>query len=143
MTQFIPVTPDFAVAGQLTPEDFAAAHAGGYRLVINNRPDGEQPGQLTAAQGAQAAQAAGLGYLHLPFQGQPPADVVEKMIEALEGAQGPVLAHCRSGTRSITAWALASAISAKHDPVEIVQAADAAGYDLSGLLPVLQRLSGA
>lgn len=143
MAQIVAVTPEFAVAPQVALSDFPAIAAAGYTLVINNRPDGEEAGQPTAAEAESAARQAGLAYLHLPFSGQPPADVVERLIEALEAAQGPVLAHCRSGTRSITAWALASAITGAHEPAQIVESARAAGYDLSGLAPVLQRLAGA
>ena len=35
------------VTGQISPDDIATAAAQGVRTIINNRPDGEQPGQPT------------------------------------------------------------------------------------------------
>ena len=66
---------------------------------------------------------------------------VVAMAKALEGADGPVLAYCRSGTRSTHLWALTRA-RAGDDVGEIVDAAAKAGYDLSGLRPMLDALAG-
>jgi uncharacterized protein (TIGR01244 family) len=54
------VSDDFAVAPQIALEDMGEIAAAGFRLVINNRPDGESPGQPSSAQMADAAKAAGL-----------------------------------------------------------------------------------
>jgi uncharacterized protein (TIGR01244 family) len=131
------VTDDFAVAPQLSSADFAAIAGLGYKTVINNRPDGEMLGQLSSSQAQAAATAAGAAYVHAPFAGMPTPEAVEAVKAALEGAAGPVLAYCRSGTRSITAWALAQAASGKRHPDEIISLADGAGYDLSPLKGLL------
>jgi uncharacterized protein (TIGR01244 family) len=100
--------------------------------VINNRPDGEEPGQPSSAQMQAAAQEAGLAYLHAPVRGAPTREQVEAVDAAL--ANGPTLAFCRSGTRSIMTWALAEALSGRRPREEIVRLCAAAGYDMSGLL---------
>lgn len=133
------VTGEFAVAPQLRPEDFAALKALGFRQVINNRPDSEAPGQMTSAEAEAAAKAAGLAYVHAPFVGRP----TEEAVAAAANAAGPTLAFCRSGTRSITAWALAQAQKGGMSPEEIVLAAQNAGYDLSAMKDLLRRLSPA
>jgi len=117
----------FVFVRQLTVADLDEAAAQGIRLIVNNRPDGEEPDQPRSADIEAAARAAGLDYSHIPVAaGFPPAQV-EAMAEALE--QGPVLAFCRSGTRSAFLWALARA--ARGAPAEeSVAAAAAAGYDL-------------
>ncbi len=132
------VTDDFAVAPQISSGDFASIAGLGYRTVINNRPDGEMPGQLSSAQAEAAATAAGLTYVYAPFAGPPPPQAVEAVTTALNGQAGPVLAYCRSGTRSVTAWALAQASGGKRQPDEIISLAAAAGYDLSPLKMLLQ-----
>ena len=132
------VTPEFATAPQLAPEDMTEAAARGYRLVINNRPDAESPGQPGSAEMEAAARAAGLDYVAAPFSGAPGPAHVESVRRALAQANGPVLAFCRSGTRSITAWALAQAQDGR-DRAELAQAAASAGYDLSGALGVHGR----
>ena len=129
------VTDGLAVAPQLLPRDMATAAALGYRLVINNRPEGEQPGQPTAATIQAAAEAAGLGYRHIPIIGRATPDQLQQIEALLAEATGPVLAFCRSGTRSITAWATIRAL-AGDDRVRLAELARNAGYDLSALLGV-------
>jgi sulfide:quinone oxidoreductase len=131
------VTPRFAVAPQLTEADFAEIAAAGFKSVINNRPDGEAPDQIADAKAREAAKAAGLDYQAIPFAGPPGPAQVEATVKALEALPGPVLAYCRSGTRSITAWALAQAQAKARGSDEIIGLAQAAGYDLSALKPRL------
>ena len=118
------------VAGQIRPEDMPAIKATGVTAIVNNRPDGEEPGQPTAAEIEEAAQAAGLSYRHVPMAGGLSAGLVQGMAEALDDADGPVLAFCRSGTRSTYLWALAEAQRGT-DGDDLIRKAAAAGYDLS------------
>lgn len=120
-----------SVAGQISPADIAEAAAQGFAFIINNRPDDEQPGQPAAAEIEAAAKSAGLGYRAIPITHAGFSEnQVAAMQEALEAAQGPVLAFCRSGTRSTLVWALARARMG--DDADALQAkAQAAGYDLT------------
>jgi uncharacterized protein (TIGR01244 family) len=133
MPQFRKVTDALQVSPQITPEEARAAAAAGVVLIINNRPDGEAPDQPTSAEVEAAARAAGADYLHLPVVGRPTPEQARAQAAAVAGANGPVLAFCRSGTRSITAWALGEA-AAGRDPAELVKLAAGAGYDLAPLL---------
>jgi len=135
MTDIRQVTPDFAVAPQLAPQDLAAVAALGFRRVINNRPDQEAPGQPTGAQMQAAALAAGMDYVAIPVVGGPsPAQVLENQA-ATDSAPGPVLAFCRSGTRSIITWSLGQLQAGTRSRDDLVQLGQAAGYDLSMVLP--------
>jgi uncharacterized protein (TIGR01244 family) len=131
------------VSPQIEPEDLAEAAAQGVRLVINNRPDDEEAGQPAGQVIANAAEQAGLSYCAIPVthagfsHGQ-----VEAMVQALEQAEGPVLAYCRSGTRSTYLWALARAKLGDH-PAVLTEKAEAAGYDLRPIRPMLDALSAA
>ena len=129
MTEFRSVTPTFAVSPQISATDVAAAAAAGFTLIINNRPDGEAPGQPDGSAIEAAARAAGLDYLYAPVVGRPSADQVEAVRRAVDGASGKVLAFCRSGTRSINTWSLGQ--SGKMRPDELIRLGAAAGYDLS------------
>jgi uncharacterized protein (TIGR01244 family) len=123
-----------SVAGQISPDDVATAAAQGFTFLINNRPDGEQPGQPSGAEMAAAAEAAGLGYAAIPITHAGfTEDQVTAMRHALAEAPGPVLAYCRSGTRSTYVWALAR-LAAGEDPATLHAKAEAAGYDISPLL---------
>jgi uncharacterized protein (TIGR01244 family) len=96
------------VSGQVRPEEVAGLAEQGVTMLVNNRPDGEEPDQPLASAIEAAAEAAGISYRHVPIlRGIGPADV-EAMQEALRSAEGgQVLAFCRSGNRSALTWALA------------------------------------
>ena len=129
------VTDSFAVAAQLSAGDIAEAAASGVRLIINNRPDDEEPGQPSSRELAEAARRAGATYLHLPVRGAPTRDQVDAMSAALETANGAAVAFCRSGMRSIFTWAIGRQISGSMTRDEIVEAAQRAGYALDAYLP--------
>lgn len=94
------ITDDYSVSGQIAPEEVAAIKAAGFRSVICNRPDDEQPGQPSAESVKAAVEAAGLAFRYIPvISGQMTGDNVADMAEALDAMEGPVLAYCRSGTR--------------------------------------------
>ncbi len=133
MSQFRQVTDAFQVSPQITPDEARAAVAAGVVLIINNRPDGEVPDQPTSAAIEAAARAAGAEFIRIPIVGRPTPDQARAQAEAVSGANGPVLAFCRSGTRSITAWALGEADRGR-DRMELVRLATAAGYDLGPAL---------
>ncbi|MFM8821409.1 MAG: TIGR01244 family sulfur transferase [Phenylobacterium sp.] len=135
MPEFHRVTERLSVSPQLGPGDLAAAASQGFVRVVCNRPDGEGPGQASSAEMKAAAQAAGLDFVHIPFAGMPDAATADAVFAAVSGAPGPVLAYCRSGTRSITAWTLGALRAGDHDRKALVALAAAAGYDLSAVLP--------
>ena len=134
MTDVRHVTDDFTAAPQISVADVAEAARLGFKAIICNRPDDEEPGQPSAAEIGAAAAAAGLAYTHIPVRGAPGPAEVEAMRKAVDAARGPVLAYCRSGTRSITTWSLGQALSGARSRGELVGLGRAAGYDLSGAL---------
>lgn len=136
---FIPLTDTISVAGVMTPDDIARAAQLGFRSVINNRPDGESTDQVPGADLEAAAVASGLGYTAIPVAQGFTMDQVRAMAVAL-ATNGPILAFCRSGTRSTNLWALAEA-SRGEAPETLVEAAALADYDISGLMPTLQGLA--
>ena len=134
MSDFRHVTDDFTTAPQISLADVAEAARQGFKTLISNRPDGEEPGQPTAAEIAAAAQAAGLAFHHIPVRGGPTPEQVEATQGVLQDADLPVLAFCRSGTRSIITWSLSQASSGAISRSELVGLGRTAGYDLSGVL---------
>ena len=141
MTRLIPLDERTLVAGQIDAADLAEIAAAGVTLVVNNRPDHEQPGQPTAAEIRQAAEAAGLAYSDIPITAVISSDQIEKMAAALEESDGKLLAFCRSGTRSTYLWALACARLGA-DAETLISRAAAAGYDLTPLRSHLISSSG-
>lgn len=108
MTRFMPLDEQVMVAGQITAADLEEARRHGVTMIINNRPDDEDPDQPTSAEIEAAAEAAGIDYRHIPIaRGLGPAQI-EEMVSALsELGDGRMLAFCRSGMRSTLAWAVA------------------------------------
>ena len=133
MTEFRKVTESFSVSPQISAADVASAAAEGFTLIVNNRPDGEDAGQPTAGEIEAAAHRAHLVFVSIPVVGQPTREQVMAVQAAIAGADGgKVLAYCRSGTRSITTWAIGEAARGG-DRADIVARGAAAGYDLSWL----------
>lgn len=125
------IDDSISVAGQIGTDQVAQAAAQGFRMIVNNRPDEEQPGQPSGDEIRAAAEAAGLAYRAIPIThaGFSPNQVTA-MREALAAADGPVLAFCRSGTRSTFVWALARGAEGE-DGEALAAKAAAAGYDIS------------
>jgi uncharacterized protein (TIGR01244 family) len=117
------------VSGQIAPHEVAGLAEEGVTLLVNNRPDGEEPGQPLAGEIEQAAAAAGISYRFVPIiRGIGPADV-EEMQKALRDAKdGKLLAFCRSGTRSALTLAVAQREEGR-SVEEVVQALNEAGFD--------------
>ncbi len=138
---FRTLTNDFLVAPQIGVADVALAAKQGVRAIVNNRPDGEEPDAPQGHAIAAAAADAGLAYVAIPVthSGFSHAQI-DALAAAIAAADGPVLAYCRSGTRSAHLWALTRARGGA-SPDELCAQAAAAGYDLSGLRPTLDALS--
>jgi uncharacterized protein (TIGR01244 family) len=131
-----------SVAPQIDPVEVTEIARQGFVAIVNNRPDDEEAGQPEGDAVRAVAETLGLAYHAIPITHAGfSATQVEAMREVLDDAGGPVLAYCRSGTRSANLWALAEASRGAH-PAGLVEQAAGAGYDLSNLRPMLDALSG-
>ncbi|MDZ7645029.1 MAG: TIGR01244 family sulfur transferase [Woeseiaceae bacterium] len=132
-----PLSADYAVSPQLGVDDIVRAKDDGFRVIINNRPDGEEPGQPAAADLATAARDCGLDWHDVPIG---PAGITAESLatfrDALAASDGPALAFCKSGMRSAAIWAFALAPHADIDA--LLTKTREAGYDLGGLRPGLE-----
>ncbi len=130
---FKPLDDSTLVSVQIAPGQVAQAAAAGVTMIVNNRPDGEEPGQPASAEIEAAAQAAGIAYRHIPItMGGFGPEQIDAMTEALGASDGRTLAFCKSGTRSTFLWALAEKDRGA-DGAELFEKAAGAGYDLSPL----------
>lgn len=141
MADFRTLSETMLASPQITAEDIAEAKIANVTMVINNRPDGEDPGAPQGAEIEAAAAQAGMLYRAIPIGHSGFSEVqVDEMVKALEEGGGRILAYCRSGTRSTLLWSLAQA-KLGADPDEIARAAMAAGYDISPVRPMLDMLA--
>lgn len=140
MAQLRKIDDSVSVAPQIEPADIAAIKAAGFVAVVNNRPDDEQAGQPAGEDIRAAVLAAGMTYAAIPITHAGfSLPQVQAMRDVLQQATGPVLAFCRSGTRSCHLWALAAA-KAGSDPDVLIAKGAAAGYELEALRPLLDQL---
>jgi uncharacterized protein (TIGR01244 family) len=137
---FRKINDKISVSPQISLEDVAAAKADGVSLIINNRPDGEDPSAPQSADIEAAARAASMKYIAIPithsgFSGPQ----VDAMIAALADGDR-TLAYCRSGTRSTLLWSLAQATQGVA-PDEISRLAGNAGYDITPVRAMIDALA--
>jgi len=130
------------VAGQINSSDFANIAESGIKVIINNRPDNEEPGQLSAQQAQALAQEHGMQYHYLPMaNGQPmPETLVADFKAILDSTNEPILTHCRSGMRSSFIWALGQIPEGKVSVDEAIQAAQNADIPLANARAVLESV---
>ncbi|MEM6301095.1 MAG: TIGR01244 family sulfur transferase [Pseudomonadota bacterium] len=103
--RFFRLTETVATSPQVSAADMNEIAGQGYKVVINNRPDNEVPGQPDAESLRRAAEAAGLEYHHFPVNAfNYPGTEIERMKALFDDNTRPVLAFCRSGTRSANLW---------------------------------------
>ncbi|KHK92363.1 TIGR01244 family sulfur transferase [Novosphingobium malaysiense] len=138
---FRQITDTVFASPQIDKDAVAQAKTMGIARIINNRPEGESDDQTPGSEIEAAARDAGIDYVAIPVThaGFSQAQV-DAMHEALESAQGPVLAYCRSGTRSTLLWALARA-KAGDNPAAIASKAAAAGYDVTPVRQLIDMLA--
>jgi uncharacterized protein (TIGR01244 family) len=127
---------------QIEVRHVAEAQERGIGMIINNRPEDESSDQTPGAEIKAAAKAAGIAYVAIPVTHAGfSMPQVEAMQAALaEAGDKPVLAYCRSGTRSTLLWALAQARSGMA-PEAIAAHAAGAGYDVSPIMPQIDILA--
>ena len=94
-----------AVSGQIEAADVAAIAGDGFRTIVCNRPDGEEPGQPPSRDIAAECEARGLAFHYIPIDCSGlTTDLVEQFRNAVTRSDGPLLAYCRSGQRSSAVW---------------------------------------
>jgi len=135
--KFAKINTELTVSDQITIEDLKEIQAQGYKTIFCNRPDQESEGQLAFSTIEKEAQNIGIKAIHQPvIGGQISDDDIAQFGSYFEGAQKPIFAYCRTGTRCSILWALSHAKTLPID--EILSKAHIAGYDIS---PIKDRLN--
>lgn len=134
------VNTEFWVADQITTQDIELIAARGIKTIFCNRPDGEGPDQPNVAEIEQALQPYGIQIQYLPVvSGKVTDEQAEEFKQLYLQAQKPLLAYCRSGTRSITLWALSQVTDQTLE--QMLLTARTLGYDLQGVIPRILKQS--
>ena len=134
------LSPDYSVTPQIVIEDVATIVNAGFKSVICNRPDQENPVPCQIEAIKAAALVAGLEFAENVFDSDSfGSDKVERQTELLKQMPGPVLDYCASGNRCSVIWAFSLASTLEIDT--ILEATTHAGYQLSHLRPQLENLA--
>lgn len=133
MQDYKSITPQFSVAGALVPGDIAKFAKMGFKTIISNLPDDEVKNTFTSNMAKSEAEAFGLRYIHMPANGATVTDlnVINQFASVLADADQPIIAHCRTGTRSAILYGLVAARTT--EPATVLKQLDDTGFDLDFL----------
>jgi len=127
------LTSTLSLSPQIAASDLAAIKDAGFRAIICNRPDGEGADQPTFAEIEKAAKAVGIEAVYQPIvAGKITDEDATTFDEVTASLPGPMLAYCRTGTRSATLWSLSQAKT--RTVADILALTKAAGYDMGGVV---------
>lgn len=137
-----PLHKNLYVAGQITADQFPEFAAAGIKVIINNRPDNEEAGQLDHTTARELAEQHGMIYHYLPMaNGQPmPPTLVEDFRNIVDQSGDKILAHCRSGMRTSFIWALGQIAAGRITPDQAITAAQSAGVPLHNARAALEQV---
>jgi sulfide:quinone oxidoreductase len=131
--EFRKITDEVSVSPQIAPADMQTIRAAGFTSVLCNRPDGEGADQPLFHEIEDAAKAAGLDVRYQPVvSGRMSDEDAAAFGQVMAELPKPVLAFCRTGTRSASLCALTQA-RARSLP-EILERTRTAGYDMAGIV---------
>ncbi|PJI92077.1 sulfide:quinone oxidoreductase [Yoonia maricola] len=127
------LTSEVSVTPQVTVADLPTIKEQGFRSIICNRPDGEGADQPTHVEIRKASAKLGLDVAYQPIVAGKVSDQdADDFANLMRELPGPVLAYCRTGTRSATLWSLTQAET--RATADILSATKAAGYDMAGVV---------
>lgn len=128
------LTEQLSVSGQITVADLESLKAAGIKSIICNRPDNEEPNQISHVHIEAATKENGMAFVFMPvISGQVTQDNVADFGRALTTLPQPVHAYCRSGMRCTSLWGLSETLKGADKPT-ILETAAQSGYDLSKVL---------
>ncbi len=132
------LSPDLTALAQPSVDEIGELADRGYRSIIGNRPDGEEPDQPAWDKLRAAALARGIDAVHIPVVASQITEAdINAFRDALERLPRPIAAFCRTGTRSTLLWALTNETLLTVD--ERIGIAAKQGYDLVPFRALLDR----
>ncbi len=135
----IQIHEKFSVSEQIKPDEIKSLAADGVKFLICNRPDGEEPNQVTCAEIKAAAEANGINFIHIPVPGRViPEEKLKEFVKVLDGCNDKIHAYCRTGTRSSIFWGLSHARTNSAD--EVLAKAASLGINLTPVTDQIESI---
>jgi uncharacterized protein (TIGR01244 family) len=115
VTNFAQVETTVACAGAITPASVAGIKNMGFASIINLRLANEAGADIDGE--AAAAKAAGINFVHLPFNtAAPDPAVADRFLKIItEPGTQPAFIHCASGNRAAAMWLIKRVLVDKWD----------------------------
>ncbi|KAE8236942.1 hypothetical protein A4X03_0g9272, partial [Tilletia caries] len=124
------VSEKLSVSSQPSVEDIRSLRANGFKTLINNRPDGEEPGQPGTEAEAQEAKHCNLSYAFIPVTGATITEAdVRAFQRAIDESEGPVFAHCKTGTRSLNLYVIGEVLDGRLRADQVMDFGRERGFD--------------
>jgi uncharacterized protein (TIGR01244 family) len=134
------ISDQLSIAEQPALADIRFFAGAGFTKLINNRPENEEETQPQSSEEEAAARAAGLQYAHIPVVSKAIKESdVRAFQSSVRNAVGPVIAHCKSGTRPLVLWSIGEVLEGRIRRDELRAFGDKHGYDLSAAISWLER----
>jgi uncharacterized protein (TIGR01244 family) len=138
--KLVKINDKLTIGDQPSVMDFEEISRKGYGAVLNARPDGEAPDQPGNALERAAAAKVGMGYAFVPVTVATIGEAdVRAFQQALDSVDRPVVAHCKSGIRALTLFAIGEVIDGRMKSDELDAFGKAHGFDLSMAKRWLER----
>lgn len=135
MDNTINLSPEFAIAGQITPEQLQSAKESGYQAVVNLR----MPGEQGFIDNQEAAANHGLHYVHIPVSPNELSNVTDHVVNKLEDLPKPALVHCGSALRAGVMVLAYMGTSQGKSPETVLEEARKAGFTMLDSKPPLKQ----
>lgn len=134
------VSEKLSVSSQPSVEDIRSLHENGFTTLINNRPDGEESGQPGTEAEGQEAKHCDLAYAFIPVTAATITEAdVRAFQRALDESEGPVFAHCKTGTRSLILYLIGEVLDGRMSADEVVEFGRSRGFDTAAADAWLQK----
>jgi len=135
----IQINDNFSISEQITLDDIKQLANDGIKFLICNRPDEEEPNQLTSAQIKEAAENNDMQFIHIPVAGRHiPEEALEKFANVLDHCGEKIHAYCRTGTRSSFFWGLSMARS--NSTEKVLAKAESLGFSLAPIADKIEEI---
>src|SRR5690606_20040952 len=127
---FTAISQKLSVSEQPNIRGIRLFHDHGFRTLINNRPDNEEASQPSSAAERQEAERCDLAYAFIPVTNDTITEAdVRAFQRVLEQAQAPVVAHCKTGMRSLNLYLIGEALDGRMSAEEVVEFGSSRGFD--------------
>jgi len=133
ITNFARLETTVACGGATKPEAVPELKKMGFASIINLRLPDERDANVDAE--AAAAKAAGINFVHIPFNVASPApDLVDRFLAAVTNpANQPAYIHCGGGSRAAAMWMIKRVQVDRWDEARALKEAEALGLTNSAV----------